>query len=156
MHGNLECQVHAATAVTSVCPTLCNPTDSSPPGSPSLGFSSKNTGVRCHFLVQCMKVKRESEVAPVVSDSSQPHGLQPTRLPCPWDFPGKSTEVGCHFLLVGFKALVLCTMTTSCSQGHRMQTIVLLKASLLQCFHQYQKERLLPQCTCVIFSWGMK
>ena len=29
------------------------------------------------------------------------HGLQPTRLLCPWDFPGKNTEVGCHFLLQG-------------------------------------------------------
>ena len=28
-----------------------------------------------------------------------PHGLQPTRLLCRWDFPGKYTEVGCHFLL---------------------------------------------------------
>ena len=31
-----------------------------------------------------------------MSDSSQPHGLQPTRLLRPWDFPGKSTGVGCH------------------------------------------------------------
>ena len=31
----------------------------------------------------------------VVSDSSRPHGLQPTRLLCPWDFPGKSTGVWC-------------------------------------------------------------
>ena len=30
-------------------------------------------------------------------DSSRPHGLQPTRLLCPWDFPGKSTGVGCHW-----------------------------------------------------------
>ena len=29
------------------------------------------------------------------------HGLQPTRLLCSWDFPGKDTEVGCHFLLQG-------------------------------------------------------
>ena len=28
-----------------------------------------------------------------------PHRQQPTRLPCPWDFPGKNTGVGCHFLL---------------------------------------------------------
>ena len=35
----------------------------------------------------------------VVSDSSWPHGLQPTRLLRPWDFPGKSTGVGCHCLL---------------------------------------------------------
>ena len=29
----------------------------------------------------------------------QPHRWQPTRLPCPWDSPGKNTGVGCHFLL---------------------------------------------------------
>ena len=29
------------------------------------------------------------------------NGLQPPRLLCPWDFPGKSTGVGCHFLLQG-------------------------------------------------------
>ena len=35
----------------------------------------------------------------VVSDSSWPHGLQPTRLLRPLDFPGKSTGVGCYCLL---------------------------------------------------------
>ena len=35
----------------------------------------------------------------VVSDSLRPHGPWPTRLLCPWNFPGKSTGVGCHFLL---------------------------------------------------------
>ena len=107
----------------------------------------KNAGVGCHFLLQCMKVKSESEVAQscltlrdpmdcilpgssvygsfqarvlewgtiafsthsccccccqvtsVVSDSVQPHRRKPTRLPCPWDSPGKNTGVGCHFLL---------------------------------------------------------
>jgi len=39
------------------------------------------------------------QVTSVVSDSSRPHGLQPTRLPRPWDSPGKNTGVGCHFLL---------------------------------------------------------
>ena len=38
-------------------------------------------------------------VALVVSDSVQPHKQQPTRLPRPWDSPGKNTGVGCHFLL---------------------------------------------------------
>ena len=37
----------------------------------------------------------------VVSDSLQSHGLQPTRLLCPWNFPGKNTRVGCHFFLQG-------------------------------------------------------
>ena len=40
----------------------------------------------------------------VVSDSLQPHRLlpmEPTRLLCPWDSPGKNTGVGCHFLFQG-------------------------------------------------------
>ena len=37
----------------------------------------------------------------VLSHSLRPHGPQPTRLLCPWDFPGKHTGVGCHFLLQG-------------------------------------------------------
>ena len=58
----------------------------------------KNTGVGCHFLLQCMKVKSESEVAQSCL-TQRPHGLQPTRLLRPWDFPGKSTGVECHCLL---------------------------------------------------------
>ena len=58
----------------------------------------KNTGVGYHFLLQCMKVKSESEVAQSCL-TLRPHGLQPTRLLHPWDFPGKSTGVGCHCLL---------------------------------------------------------
>ena len=34
-----------------------------------------------------------------MSDSVQPRRRQPTRLPLPWDSPGKNTGVGCHFLL---------------------------------------------------------
>ena len=46
------------------CPTLCNPIDSSPPRLPRPWDSpDKNTGVGCHFLLQCVKVKSESEVA---------------------------------------------------------------------------------------------
>ena len=37
----------------------------------------------------------------VVSDSSQAPGLKPTRLLCPWNFSGKNTGMGCHFLLQG-------------------------------------------------------
>ena len=37
----------------------------------------------------------------VMSDSLPPQGLQPARLLCPWDFLGKNTGRGCHFLLQG-------------------------------------------------------
>ena len=36
-----------------------------------------------------------------MSDSVQPYGLQPSRVLCPWYFPGKNTGVGCHALLQG-------------------------------------------------------
>ena len=46
------------------CLTVCEPMECSPPGSSVHGiFPGKNTGVACHFLLQCMKVKSESEVA---------------------------------------------------------------------------------------------
>ena len=39
------------------------------------------------------------KVASVMSDSVRPHRWQPTRLPRPWDSPGKDTGAGCHFLI---------------------------------------------------------
>ena len=74
----------------------------------------KNTGVGCHCLLQCMKVKSESEVASVVSNSVRPHRWQPTRIPRPWDPPGKNTGVGCHFLLQCMKVKSESEITQSC------------------------------------------
>ena len=42
----------------------------------------------------------------VVSDPQRPHGLQPSRLLHPWDFPGKSTGVGCRCLLRAFPVVI--------------------------------------------------
>ena len=84
--------------VTQLCPNLCNPMDCSPPGSSVHGIFQAR-------IVEWVAISFSnwswSEVkwsASVVSDSLRPHGLQPTRLLRPWDFPGKSTGVGCHFL----------------------------------------------------------
>ena len=57
--------VHSAAAAKSLqsCPTVCDPIDGNPPGSPRPWDSpGKNPGVGCHFLLQCTKVKSESEV----------------------------------------------------------------------------------------------
>ena len=73
------------------CPTLCNRIDGSPPGSSVPGDSpGKNTGVGCHFLLQCMKVKSESEVTqscPILYDpmgcslpGSSAHGIFQARV----------------------------------------------------------------------------
>ena len=65
------------------CLTLCDPIDSIPRGSRPWDSPGKNTGVGCHFLLQCMKVKSENEVAqscPTLSD------------PMDWSPPGSSVH----------------------------------------------------------------
>ena len=44
----------------------------------------------------------------------RPHRRQPTRLPCPWDSPGKNTGVGCHFLLQCMKVKSESEVAQSC------------------------------------------
>ena len=49
-----------------------------------------------------------------MSDSVRPHRPQPTRLPRPWDSPGKITAVGCHFLLQCMKVKSESEVAQSC------------------------------------------
>ena len=49
-----------------------------------------------------------------MSDSVRPHRQQPTRLPRPWDSPGKNTGVGCHFLLQCMKVKNESEVAQSC------------------------------------------
>ena len=53
-------------------------------------------------------------VTSVVSDSVRPHRRQPTRLPRPWDSPGKNTGVRCHFLLQCMKVKSQSEVAQSC------------------------------------------
>ena len=66
---------------------------------PSLGFSRQKNWSGLPFPSPMHKSEKWKWSRLVMSDSSRPHGLQPTRLLHPWDFPGKSTGVGCHCLL---------------------------------------------------------
>ena len=129
------------------CPTLCDPIDGSPPGSPvpgilqartlewvaisfsnawkrkvkvkslshlwlivtswtaayqappSMGFSRQEYWSGLPFPSPMQASEKCKWSRSVISDSQRPHELQPTRLLCPWDFPGKSTGVGSHWLL---------------------------------------------------------
>ena len=81
------------------CPTLCDPIDGSPPGSPVPGILQARTlewAAISFSKAWKWKVKVKSLSRPTLRG---PHGLQPPRLLRPWDFPGKSTGVGCHCLL---------------------------------------------------------
>ena len=60
LHQTVSQNVAAAKSLQSY-PTLCDPIDRNHQAPPSLGFSRQ--GVGCHFLLQCMNVKSESEVA---------------------------------------------------------------------------------------------
>ena len=86
----------AAAESHQLCSTLCDPIDSSPPGSAVPGILQARllAWVAIAFS-NAWKWSRS-----VMSDSSRPHGLQPTSLLCPWEFPGKGTGVGCHFLVI--------------------------------------------------------
>ena len=72
-------------------------------------------------------------VASVVSDSEQPHRQKPTRLPRPWDSPGKNTGVGCHFLL-------------QCRKVQSESEVTQLCPTLV--FGYYEKFRIPHPCTC--------
>ena len=83
-----------------VSDSFFNPMNCSPPGSSVLGILQ----ARVLEWVAMPSSRGSSQVKwsrSVVSNSLWPHGLYPTGLLRPWDFPGKSTEVGCHFLLQG-------------------------------------------------------
>ena len=66
---------------------------------PSLGSSRQEYSSGLPFPSPMHESEKWKWSRSVASDSSRPHGLQPTRLLRPWDFPGKSTGVGCHCLL---------------------------------------------------------
>ena len=59
-------------------------------------FHDNRTMKLTSTLLLLLLLSRFSRVRP---DSVRPHRRQPTRLPRPWDSPGKNTRVGCHFLL---------------------------------------------------------
>jgi len=92
--GWRRCVSVAAAKSLQSCPPLCDPIDSSPPGSPVPGILQARTleWVAISFSSTWkweVKVKSLSRVR-----LYRPHGLQPTRLLRPWDFPGKSAGVG--------------------------------------------------------------
>ena len=96
--------------ITQPCPTFWNPMDCSLPGFSIHGIFQARV-LECVAIAffrglpfpsfTMWKVKRWKWSGSILSDFLQPCGLQPTRLFHPWDFPCKSTGVGCHFLLQG-------------------------------------------------------
>ena len=81
--------------------------------------SSEKCGLNCSLHVSNVTLNKLLNLYTSVSccvhnplscQTLQLHGLQLTRLLCPWDYPGKSTGVGCHFLLQGYQCFFICKM----------------------------------------------
>ena len=79
------------------------------PHSCRLATRTDRLGLSCMLFAHCVRsVKYASTVHsawvcvhPALFNSLRPRGLQPFKLLCPRDFPGKNTQVGCHFPLQG-------------------------------------------------------
>ena len=133
--------------------------DCSLQGSSVAGDSpGENTGVHCHALLEGSSQPRDQIqvsqltgifftiwvstyccccITSVVSDSVQPHRQQPIRFPCPWDFPGRNTGVGCLFLLQCMKVKREREVTQSCLTPSNPMDHSPPGSSLHGIFHQY-------------------
>ena len=89
--------------VAQLCLTLCDPMDCSPP------VSSVQRILQARILAAAAAKSLQS--CPTLCRSCR---RQPTRLPRPWDSPGKNTGVGCHFLLQCMKVKSESEVTQSC------------------------------------------
>ena len=65
-----------------------------------LGWNPRKSGLTTHSQGQGALISDKWSCS-VMSDSLRFHELKPTSFLCPWNFPGKSTGAGCHFLLQG-------------------------------------------------------
>ena len=118
-------RIIAATAKSlQLCPTLCDPIDGNPPGSAIPGIlQAKNTGVGCHFLLRCMKVKSESDVAqscPTLSD------------PMDCSLPGSSVHGILQARVLEWGAIPPCTVTGE---------------TAVPCPQPYSKKLLMPEAS---------
>ena len=106
----------AAAAAKSLqsCPTLCDPVDCGPPGSPVPGTLLARALEWVPFPSPTHESEKWKWSRSVVSDSVRPCRRQPTRLPRPWDSPGRNTGVGCHFLLQCMTVKSVSEVTQSC------------------------------------------
>ena len=95
-HGSCCC---CCCEVTSVVSDSATPETAAHQAPLSLGFSRQEHWSGLPFPSPMHESEKWKWSRSVVSDSKRPHGLQRTRLLRPWDFPGKSTGVGCHCLL---------------------------------------------------------
>ena len=124
---------------------------------PSLGFSRQEHWSGLPFPSPLHESEKWKWSRSVLSDSQQPHGLQPTRLLRPWDFPGESIGVGCHCLLLIYPPCKTSKQSSAQSQHLFWDLLVLqvVRDSSAMSSHLFLKmvtdENDQPQLLC----WGL-
>ena len=112
-HFHFQCmKVKSESEVAHSGPTLSDRMDCSSPGSSIHGIFQART--REWVAISSSNAWKWKGSRSVMSDSLWPHRLQPARLLCPWDSPGKNTGVGCHFLLQCMKVKSESEITQLC------------------------------------------
>ena len=123
--GGLQSAAAAAKSLQS-CLTLCDPRDSSPTGSPIPGM---NTGAGCHFLLQSMKVKSESEVTQSCLTPSDPMDCSPPGSSAYGIFQPRVLEWGA----IAFSRATVCGVAKSRT---RLRTHIRLRSNKYECLEE--------------------
>ena len=92
-------------------------------------------------------------LASVMSNSLGPHGLQPTRLLCPWNFPSENTGISCHFLLQ-FVCLLSFQKLSPLSIGFSSPVDEVCELSSVPFFVFFIEVDFLSHCPAGIFTGG--
>ena len=138
LHSISQAKILAAVAAKlhQLCLTLCDPIDGSPPGSSTPGILQAR-------ILEWVAISFSSAWKWKVTSLSHvwlfsTHGLQPARLLHPWDFPGRSTGVGCHCLFQWI--LPTQNLTHTCYiAGGLFSTVLPRKPSLAECIVFWRK-----------------
>ena len=132
---------------------------------PSLGFSRQEHWSGLPFPSPMHESKKWKWSSSVVSDPQWPHGLQASRLLHPWDFPGKSTGVGCHCLLypyLSFNMALLMNFSTLYGIVEVLKLVTncwclcLIFYLILESSYQYMVSPETKGSTCVDVSYWTK
>ena len=155
----------AAAAAKSLqsCLTLCDPIDGSPLGSTVPGILQARTQVGCHFLLQCMKVKGESEKVGLKLNIKKTKIMASGPITS-WEIDGETVETVSDFILGAPKSLQMVTAAKKLKDAYslegkfmiNLENILKSRDTTLPTKVCLVKAMVFPVVMCGCESWTMK